>query len=108
VDSLERKVIAAEEPMFQLKVTGRGQDLLRWPMQLAEQLMYLGQTVTSSDYGPTNPQRQVHQELKAVLRNARAGFDRVVNEDLRSFNELLARRNMQGVIAGSPSVAPVP
>ncbi|HXV86987.1 MAG TPA: hypothetical protein VD793_09820, partial [Gemmatimonadales bacterium] len=101
VDSLERKVIAVEEPLFQTKVTGRGQDIVRWPMQLAEQLWYLAGSVTSSDFGPTTSQREVHQELKAVLRNAQAGFNRMVNDDLRAFNDLLSRRGMQGVIAGT-------
>jgi hypothetical protein len=108
VDSLEQKVIAVEEPLFQMRVTGRGQDLVRWPMQLAEQLWYLAGSVTSSDHGPTNAQREVHQVLKSVLRDARAGFDRMVNQDLRAFNEMLARRGLQGVIAGGARPAGVP
>ncbi|HWP36718.1 MAG TPA: hypothetical protein VNL18_04105 [Gemmatimonadales bacterium] len=97
-DSLDRKLVAAEEPLFQIRVTGRGQDILRWPMQLAEQLIYLAGSVTSSDHGPTAAQRQVHEELKRVLQNARAGYERVVNQDLSAFNETLRQRNMQGVI----------
>jgi len=97
-DSLERKLVSVEEPLFQMRVTGRGQDLLRWPMQLAEQLVYLAQSVTSSDFGPTQAQREVHQVLKGVLREARAGFEQVVSRDLASFNRLLADRGLQGIV----------
>ncbi len=97
-DSLERKLVSVEEPLFQMRVTGRGQDLLRWPMQLAEQLVYLAQSVTSSDFGPTQAQREVHQVLKGVLREARAGFEQVVNRDIAGFNRLLAERRLQGIV----------
>jgi photosystem II stability/assembly factor-like uncharacterized protein len=97
-DSLERKLVGAEEPLFQMRVTGRGQDLLRWPMQLAEQLVYLAQSVTSSDFGPTEAQRQVHQVLKGVLREARAGFEQVINRDIAGFNRLLADRHLEGIV----------
>jgi hypothetical protein len=100
-DSLDQKLIAAEEPLFQIRVTGRGQDIVRWPMQLAEQLLYLAGSVTSSDHGPTAAQRQVHEELRRALQGARAGYERVVNQDLRAFNETLRRRNMQGVIVSA-------
>jgi hypothetical protein len=97
-DSLERKLIQVEEPLLQMRVTGRGQDLLRWPMQLAEQLAYLAQSVTSSDFGPTQAQREVHQVLKGVLREARVGFEQVVNRDVAGFNRLLADRHLQGIV----------
>ncbi len=97
-DSLERKLVSVEEPLFQMRVTGRGQDLLRWPMQLAEQLVYLAQSVTSSDFGPTQAQRDVHQVLKGVLKEARAGFEQVVNRDIGGFNRLLAERRLQGIV----------
>ena len=40
-EALDAKVVAVEETLFQMRVTGRGQDMLRWPMKTAEQLLYL-------------------------------------------------------------------
>jgi hypothetical protein len=37
-ESLDKKLLVAERKLFQTRVTGRGQDQLRWPMRLAEQL----------------------------------------------------------------------
>lgn len=103
-DSLDRKLASVEERLFQMRVTGRGQDLLRWPMRVAEQLGYLAQTVASGDFAPNAPQREVHQELKSELGAARDQFNRVINQDLAAFNTLLQQRNIQGVIARPPAV----
>jgi hypothetical protein len=103
-DSLDRKLASVEERLFQMRVTGRGQDLLRWPMRVAEQLGYLAQTVASGDFAPNAPQREVHQELKTELGAARDQFNRVINQDLAAFNTLLQQRSIQGVIARPPAV----
>ncbi|HXF96053.1 MAG TPA: hypothetical protein VNI61_08105, partial [Gemmatimonadales bacterium] len=88
-DSLDRKALAVEERLFQVRVTGRGQDLLRWPMQVAEQLGYLAQSLTSSDFGPTAQHREVHQVLRAELAAARERYQRLLADDVAAFNRLL-------------------
>ena len=40
-DSIDRKMLDVEEQLLQMRITGRGQDIVRWPMKVAEQLMYL-------------------------------------------------------------------
>lgn len=98
-DSLDARFLAAEENLFQTRVTGRGQDLLRWPMKLAEQLLYLAGQVTSSDFAPTTQQREVHQLLHDQLTAARGQLDQAVRADLAAFNALLRQRNLQGIVA---------
>src|SRR5213593_4385763 len=58
-DSLDQKLLAVEQDLFQVRVTGRGQDILRWPMKLAEQLLYLAGSVQGSVFAPKGPQREV-------------------------------------------------
>ncbi|MBK8061052.1 MAG: sialidase [Gemmatimonadetes bacterium] len=97
-DSLDKAMRAVEELLVQLRVTGRGQDLVRYPFRLSEQLIYLGQSVTSSDFAPTEPQRQVQAVLKEQLRQARARFDAVMAGDLEAFRQLLRARNVKNAL----------
>jgi photosystem II stability/assembly factor-like uncharacterized protein len=98
-DSLDKKLLGAERRLFQTRLTGRGQDDVRWPMRLAEQLVYLGEEVGGSDYGPTQSQRDVatllHTQLGAVSGDVAALLDR----DLAAFNTLLRDRKLQNIIA---------
>ncbi|MEO8035719.1 MAG: sialidase, partial [Acidobacteriota bacterium] len=97
-DSLDRKLTAVEEQLTQMRVTGRGQDLLRWPYKLGEQLVYLGQSVTSSDFGPTQQQGEVQRLLREELRKVKAQFDAVMSKDVEAFKQMLRAKNLQNVI----------
>lgn len=97
-DSLDRALVAVEEPLFQMRVTGRGQDLLRWPMRLAEQLMYLAQSVAGSDFAPTVPQREVQRVLAGQVREARARLDRVFAGEVATFRSFLRGRNLPSLV----------
>jgi hypothetical protein len=87
-----------EEPLFQMRVTGRGQDLLRWPMRLAEQLLYLVGSATGSDFTPTVPQREVQQLLGGQVREARARLDRVMAGEVAAFRRFLRSRDLPNLI----------
>ena len=97
-DSLDRKLVAAEENLLQVRVTGRGQDLLRWPMRLAEQLVYLAQSVGDSDFAPTESHRQVQRLLHEQVTAARARVDQLLQRDVAAFNDMLRRKNLQNII----------
>jgi photosystem II stability/assembly factor-like uncharacterized protein len=81
-DSLDARLLAVEERLFQPRVTGRGQDLIRWPMRLAEQLWHLASGLESSDHAPTAAQRQVHELLRGELRAASAALEPLLRHDL--------------------------
>jgi hypothetical protein len=98
-DSLNKKFVALEENLFQMRVTGRGQDVLRWPMKLAEQLLYLGGEIGGSDFAPTTPQREVHQVLHDQVAAYKGQLNQLVSQDLAAFNRTLQQRNLQGVVA---------
>jgi hypothetical protein len=98
-DSLNRKFIALEENLFQMRVTGRGQDLLRWPMKLAEQLLYLGGEIGGSDFAPTASQREVYQLLHGQVATYTGQLSQLVGQDLAAFNRTLQQRSLQGVVA---------
>ncbi|HVT39573.1 MAG TPA: hypothetical protein VHE78_11045 [Gemmatimonadaceae bacterium] len=97
-DSLDKQYVAVEEELFQIRVTGRGQDQLRWPMKLAEQLGYLAGQVASSDYAPKDAQREVHVVLQQRMRASRAALDKLTNESLAAFRKRLRDRNVSVLI----------
>ena len=97
-DSLDKKLIAVEEQLLQMRVTGRGQDLLRWPYKLGEQLVYLAQSVTGSDFGPTQQHGEVQRLLREELRKVKAQFDAVMSKDVEAFKQMLRAKNLQNVI----------
>jgi photosystem II stability/assembly factor-like uncharacterized protein len=98
-DSLDKKLVAVEEQMLQLRITGRGQDLVRWPARLAEQLLYLAASVNAADVAPTAQQREVAQILRDQARSVRQQLDRVMSTDLANFRRLLQSRNIQPIIS---------
>jgi photosystem II stability/assembly factor-like uncharacterized protein len=97
--ALDKKFVAVEEDLFQMRVTGRGQDLLRWPVKATEQLLYLLARVSESDFAATAAQLEVHQLLHAETARVRKALDEVRGADLARFNALLTEKQLAGVVA---------
>jgi len=97
-DSLDTKLLVVERKLFQTRTTGRGQDALRWPARLAEQMEYLAGQLSGSDYAPTESQRQVAALLRDQLQAVKAEFDRVMQQDVAAFNGMLQQRKVPNVI----------
>jgi DNA-binding FrmR family transcriptional regulator len=97
-DSLDTKLRVVERKLFQTRATGRGQDILRWPQRIAEQLQYLAGEIDGSDFAPTESQRQVGQLLRDQLAAVRAEYDRVMQRDVAAFNAMLQQRKVPNVI----------
>ncbi|HEY9382081.1 MAG TPA: hypothetical protein VIP80_01090 [Gemmatimonadales bacterium] len=97
-DSLEKKLIAVEEELVQLRLTGRGQDGVRWPIRIAGQLLYLAGQVASSDFAPTTQQREVGTLLASQARATRGRLTQLLEQDLAGFNARLRARNLPSVL----------
>ncbi len=98
-DSLDRKLLVPERRLFQTLITGRGQDDVRWPMRLAEQLAYLAEEIGGSDFGPTSSQREVARLLHEQLGVVGAEVSQVLQRDLAAFNEMLRGKKLENIIA---------
>jgi photosystem II stability/assembly factor-like uncharacterized protein len=97
-DSIDRKLLDVEEQLMQMRVTGRGQDIVRWPMQVAEKLIYLAGSAAGSDHPPAAQHREVQQLLRQRVRQIKTQFDQVMSRDLEAYKTLLRQRNIQHVI----------
>jgi hypothetical protein len=97
VEQLDNQLIDVEGSLLQLKLTGRGQDNLRWPAQLAVKLAYLANNTTSSDAAPTEQARAAHLFLRAQVREQHARADDVLKRGLQPLNQLLRELGMPAV-----------
>jgi len=98
--SLQQRVTELEMNLVDLRLTGRGQDGVRFGSKLIAKLAYLANGIASSDYKPTDQQGEVQQLLDRQLRAHLAALDALLAKELTAFNELLKQRNMPTVVVG--------
>jgi hypothetical protein len=103
-DSVDRKFIDVEQTIVDLRLTGRGQDEVRWPVQLGGQLSYLAGGIGASDFAPTAQQRSVNDILVKQMRDTRRALEQVMNKDLQAFNALLRARGLKTIDVTLPAV----
>ncbi|MGI8898414.1 MAG: sialidase [Pyrinomonadaceae bacterium] len=101
-DALDTKLIDIEENLIQRKLTGQGQDTVRWPPKLLTKINYVANGLSGSDFGPTTQQREVHALFKQQLSSLRQRLDDVLNKDLDAFNRALRDRGIQNVMPRVP------
>ncbi len=99
IDSVDDKLEKLEEKLFQRRITGHGQDDVRWSPALAEQLEYLAGSVQGSDYAPTAAQRDVAALLHQRATTLKSEYDAVTSRELTAFNEQLRKTGLD-VIGG--------
>jgi hypothetical protein len=98
-DDLEKKLTDIEDNLIQRRLTGQGQDTVRWPPRLISKLNYLANGVGGSDFAPTTQHQEVYATFKTQLADLRRRMDAVVGTDLANFNRLLREKNVGNVIA---------
>ncbi|MGH7696095.1 MAG: hypothetical protein ACRENH_14000, partial [Gemmatimonadaceae bacterium] len=104
-DSLEKKFIAVEENLIQLRVTGRGQDGVRFPQKLSQQIPYLFNGISSGDFRPTSQHVEVKTIFLEQTKQHRARLDALLRDDLEAFNRRLNQRGLQGIIRRPTAVS---
>jgi hypothetical protein len=100
-DQLSDKLIAIEENLIQLKLTGRGQDDVRFSPELAQKIGYLASEVEGNDNQPTTQEVAVHDELKEKEATYRQRLSLLLGKEVADFNNLLRQRNIPNVIANN-------
>ncbi len=88
--------------MIQRRLTGQGQDTVRWPPKLLSKINYLANGLNGSDFPPTSQQRAVQAMLQQQMTALRQRHDEVLNKDLVAFNKMLRDLNIQNVISHVP------
>ncbi|HJS24691.1 MAG TPA: hypothetical protein VJ751_10080, partial [Pyrinomonadaceae bacterium] len=101
-DALDKKLIEIEENLIQRRLTGQGQDTVRWPPKLLTKINYLAGGLASGDFAPTKQQREVHALLKQQLTTLRQQLDAALNQDLVAFNRMLVDSSIKTTIKPAP------
>jgi hypothetical protein len=97
--TLDSQLIDVEQRLIELRLTGTGQDGVRWPARVVGRLGHLAGGVGTGDYPPTDQQGEVHVILKERIRDARAALKTVLQDELTRFNELLRQHNLAPLIS---------
>ena len=103
-DTLERKLMDVEGQIIDLRLTGRGQDEVRYPVKAAGQINWLASGIGASDFTPTSQQREVQAILAKTVRDTRSALDRLLQRDLATFNGMLKAKGLKTIDAGQPVV----
>ena len=82
--SLREGLRAIEGEFFDLRMTGTGQDSLRWPRRLYARLTYLARSVGHADARPTDQQTAVWRMLSDELAAQEGRFDATLAGPLRT------------------------
>ncbi len=97
-EALEATLIEIEDNLIQRRLTGQGQDTVRWPSKLLSKINYLNNGLSGADFPPTSQHREVHTMLKTQLTTQRSRLNEVLSKDLEAFNKLLRDRGIGNVI----------
>jgi hypothetical protein len=100
-EALEQQFVELEMNFVDLRLTGEGQDNVRFASKLIEKLGYLSSEIAGSDYRPTDQQEEVRQLLHGELHTHLVALDSLVATQLTAFNEVLRQRNVPAVIVGT-------
>jgi hypothetical protein len=96
-DSLEQQFLGIERNIVDPRMTGRGQDAVRYPVKLGGQLDYLAGNISASDFAPTSQQRAVGQVLAKQTRDTHSALQGLVQGALAKFNVLLRSRGLKTI-----------
>ena len=102
VDQFDKKLIAFEENLFQMRLTGGGQDVFRNPSKLYARFGFLDQSVSTSDFPPTAQEIEVHELLKGRLTRYQGEFRSLLDQDLPAFNNMLKEANVLSIVVTEP------
>jgi photosystem II stability/assembly factor-like uncharacterized protein len=103
-DSLEQKFMTLEGTLHDLRLTGRGQDAVRYPVKLGGQISYAAGGVAASDFAPTAQQREVNTIFAGQVRANRAALETLITNDLAKFNAMLTARGLKPIAVTLPKV----
>ncbi|MEK0430547.1 MAG: hypothetical protein RL139_351 [Gemmatimonadota bacterium] len=103
--SLAAKLVDLEMNLVDLRLTGNGQDGVRFGSKLIGKLGYLANGLANADFRPTDPQVEVQGILATELRAQLTALDALLGSDLNALNALLRQKGVAHV-GGAPAIVP--
>ena len=97
-DALNRKMTDLEMNLVELRMTGQGQDGVRFAAKLLSKLNYLAGGMSASDFAPTNQQIEVQGLLNTELKAHLNSLDQLLTRDLEALNNMLRSKGMGPIV----------
>jgi len=94
---LQQKLEDLQMDMVDLRLTGQGQDGVRFEARLLQKLGYLTGNVSVADFPPTDQDLEVQRLLHDRLGEHLRAVDALVAGDVAAFNALLESKGMGGI-----------
>ena len=104
--ALSTKLAEAEMPLVDLRLTGNGQDGVRFAAALLANLAYLANGLAGGDFRPTSQQVEVQAILKELVKTNVGALDALLQTELAALNAMLRAKNVPHVIGAAPAVVP--
>ncbi len=101
-EKLNRKLIEVEMNLVDLRLTGAGQDGIRFGSKLISKFNYLANGLASGDFKPTSQQVEVQKVLDERLNEAAGKLEDLLGKGLAEFNDMLRRQNIPNIVAPKP------
>ena len=92
--AMNQKLIDLEMNLVDLRLTGGGQDGVRFGSKLIAKIGYLANGMAGGDFKPTNQHLEVQQILADQLRTHLRALDALMTGDLVALNDQLRTRNL--------------
>lgn len=86
-----------EETLYQTK-NRSGQDPLNFPIRLNNKLAHLNSLASSGNFKPTNQMVEFKKEVIAEIDVQLAALNKILKEDVPSFNALVKQKNIDAVV----------
>ncbi|MDP2959700.1 MAG: hypothetical protein Q8N53_25070 [Longimicrobiales bacterium] len=102
VAALEGKLVELAMTLVDLRLTGRGQDGIRFDAKLIQKVGYLAGGLAGGDFRPTNQQVEVQRILNAQIREQVDALGALLGSDLAAINALLRQKGMTIIADGAP------
>ena len=99
IAALRGRLVDLQMNMVDLRLTGQGQDGVRFGATLLQKLGYLTGAISGADFPPTDQEQEVKALLHGKLREHLEALDELVRDEVAALNEMLRARGML-IIAG--------
>jgi len=94
-DSFHQRLMDFEMNLVDLRLTGGGQDGVRFAAKLISKLGYLANGMASADFSPTNQHGEVQRILNTELRTNLTALDALFAGELAALNRLLTAKSLE-------------
>ena len=99
-EQLEEQLMDFEGNFFDLRLTGAGQDSLRWKRLLYSRMTYLAWGIAKTDHRPTDAQREVYDLYRGQME-AHGERWQGLRQEVHDFNGRLTAAGLGGLLLGS-------